>query len=522
MVVHRALTGYRKVRGGDDLDEQSDHIELLCPGRCSGNDQNLCVCTHSTRRSSHGLDAPSNLPARSDQALNHRPFFSGWRVGAIVSLLGAVLVFAFNLAVTVYVWTGPYEKAEGSIGNLFEGSCTRARSLNVWIHLVVNVLSTLLLGASNYCMQVLSAPNRDELVRAHGRRIWLHIGVPSLRNLKYIGRPRAFLWLMLFLSSMPLHLLFNSVVFTNLQANEYFVNPITEDWLDTGAYNTSRFIDVLQNETEAIVGRTNAPELHATFVNGRFVNTNKTNATYQKLDAASCFAKYGNQYMSDAGNVYIVHEEPVVWRGLHLWWPEFHFNNSFTWYNDSTTTPISTKSKALTNRARLPFFSTPQVYLSNGWRCPSHTIGSCDVDNTYEVPSDRSRWQPFEAPIKYCMVEEVQERCKLQFSFLIAALVVVSNFVKAVCMALTLLMYRKHLPLVTLGDAISHFLDHPDPETKGQCLFSRNIIEAQWNWEITNGARKNGLGIPPEHFDPKRRKWHTAPSSSRWWATYVL
>lgn len=467
-------------------------------------------------------DAPSGVAAKSTRALTDRPFLSGWRVGAIVSLVGALSVFTFNLAVTIYVWTGPYQKNEGSIVTLFQGSCAKARRLNVWIHLIVNVLSTLLLGASNYCMQVLSAPNRDELVRAHARRIWLHIGVPSLRNLKHIGRPRAFLWLMLFLSSMPLHLLFNSVVFTNLQANEYFVNPVTEEWVETGFYDASRFIDVPGNSTKAFVEATNAPKLNVTTIDGRFVNTNDAEAVYQKLDAAACFNRYSNQYMSDAGNVYVVHESPIVWRDLAVWWPEFHLNKSFTWYKDSEARPITTEDKDATRLASIPFFSTPQTYLSNGWRCPSHTIGSCDVDNEYEVPSDRSQWQPFEALIKYCMVEEIEESCKLQFSFLIATLVVASNFVKAVCMALTLLMYRRHLPLVTLGDAIAHFLDHPDPETRGQCLFSRHLIEAQWTWEFTNGAKKNELGVPPEPFDPKRRKWQTAPSGYRWWATYVL
>ncbi|KAH6629137.1 hypothetical protein C7974DRAFT_433828 [Boeremia exigua] len=322
---------------------------------------------------------------------------------------------------------------------------------------------------------------------------------------------------------MPLHLLFNSVVFTNLQANEYFVNPVTEDWLAGGSFDTSRFVEVSDAKTDEIVANINAKELNVTFVGETFINTNNAKATYQKLDTAACFDKFNNQYMSDAGNVYLVHSDPIVWRNHTVWWPLFHLNNSFTWTRDSKPeSPITEIDRNTTLDATIPFLSTPDFYLSNGWRCPSHTLKMCDVDNEHEVPGDRSKWQPFEAPIAYCMVEEVQESCRLQFSLIIAALVVVSNFVKAVCMALTLLMYRRHLPLVTVGDTIAHFLDCPDPETKGRCLFSRHLMEAQWTWEFTHGAKKDELGVPPERFDPKRRAWQTAPSGYRWLATYIL
>jgi len=150
-------------------------------------------------------------------------------MGALASAICAILVFSMNLAVTIWVWKNPdYEHANG-VGTLFQGSCSTVREVNVYVHLVVNILSTLLLCSSNYCQQILAAPNREELGRAHARRNWLHIGVPNLRNLWHVGRDRSVLWILLFLSSVPLHLLFNSVVFTNLQANEYAIIPTTLD-----------------------------------------------------------------------------------------------------------------------------------------------------------------------------------------------------------------------------------------------------------------------------------------------------
>ena len=441
----------------------------------------------------------------------------------LAAVVGTTAVCIFNIVITAYVVAGGWEAPQGGFGALYQGSCETSRSLNVWIHLLVNALSTLLLGASNYCMQVLSAPTRDELVRAHAEQLWLHIGVPSLRNLRYIARDRAYLWFALFLSSVPLHLLFNSVAFTSLQANEYMVIPTMEEWLNGAAYDTSGFVDMDTNTTRAIVSQIDSYRMNKTQVDGIYTyGTNGTyEARYHKVATDVCFETYKGQYVSAPGNVYIVQESPTVWRNLTFWWPDFHDNSTFTWTRNSTNRQITAKEWDLTANASFPFKSVPDFYQSNGWRCPSHTPKTCNIDNMNEVPLNRSDWRPFEVSVDYCLIEDVPERCTLMFSIPIAVLVIFSNIVKAVCMGLTLHKYRRYSPLVTLGDAVAHFLDHPDPQTKGRCLFSRRHVEAQWTWERCHGAKHNELGVDPEEYNPKRQLWKTAPSGRRWVATYL-
>lgn len=96
-------------------------------------------------------------------------------------------------------------------------------------------------------------PRQRELDRAHVQRYWLHIGVPNVRNLKRIALKRKLTWVLLGLSSAPLHLLFNWVVFLNLQANEYTVIPTTEDWLHVSAYDTSSFLNFTDNAKKTFV-----------------------------------------------------------------------------------------------------------------------------------------------------------------------------------------------------------------------------------------------------------------------------
>jgi hypothetical protein len=90
---------------------------------------------------------------------------------------------------------------------LYEGRCTVPKGWVSGLHLIINILSTGLLSASNYCMQHLNAPSRQDVDRAHENRTWLSIGVQNFRNLLVVGRKQATLWGLLLITSLPIHLL---------------------------------------------------------------------------------------------------------------------------------------------------------------------------------------------------------------------------------------------------------------------------------------------------------------------------
>jgi hypothetical protein len=91
---------------------------------------------------------------------------------------------------------------------MYEGSCPWVKNVDTTIHVFINALSTLLLGASNLCMQVLAAPTRKEVDKEHSNHRWLDIGVPSWRNLRNVSRVRQGMWWCLGLSSIPLHFMY--------------------------------------------------------------------------------------------------------------------------------------------------------------------------------------------------------------------------------------------------------------------------------------------------------------------------
>ena len=136
----------------------------------------------------------------------HARFHGGWRTGVAWSALGAFLVLVINSSIWIWIKSSHLIQEDGTT-TLFEGSCGTKRKISWWSHLLINICSTLLLSASNNAMQCLTAPTRADIDRAHKQNVWLDIGVPSLKNLRYIGRTRLTLWIILALSSIPLHLL---------------------------------------------------------------------------------------------------------------------------------------------------------------------------------------------------------------------------------------------------------------------------------------------------------------------------
>ena len=117
----------------------------------------------------------------------------------------SVVIFLINLSCTI-VFKAKWG-SDGDINNIYQGDCGKAENISTGLHVVINLLSTLLLGASNLCMQLLAAPRRSEVDRAHRKFVWLHIGVPSLRNLRHIGWERLLFCAILGVSSIPLHFL---------------------------------------------------------------------------------------------------------------------------------------------------------------------------------------------------------------------------------------------------------------------------------------------------------------------------
>lgn len=146
------------------------------------------------------------LDPESSLAQLSRPWWSERRNMLLIQQILAIAVFVINLSWST--WAITHYNTTDRVGTIYRGDCKTVKTLNLWLHLAINALSTLLLGSSNYCMQLLVAPTPSEVQKAHERSKWLDIGIPSFRNLWWIARRSRIIWSCLWLSSAFLHLLY--------------------------------------------------------------------------------------------------------------------------------------------------------------------------------------------------------------------------------------------------------------------------------------------------------------------------
>jgi len=127
----------------------------------------------------------------------HIVLWTAFTISMIVLLANFILVTVLGSKYGI--------RSERGLITLYKGDCNRVKMIGTASHVGINILSTLLLGASNLCMQLLVAPTRDEIDAAHRKKVWLDIGIPSWKNIRNIKPSRRWLFFFLMLSSVPLH-----------------------------------------------------------------------------------------------------------------------------------------------------------------------------------------------------------------------------------------------------------------------------------------------------------------------------
>jgi hypothetical protein len=130
----------------------------------------------------------------------------GWRMGIVIGSCMSSIVLGVNITILIVGVT----RGKGFENGFAVPMSGTASDMSRWssaMHLVINALSTILLAASNYTMQVLSSPTREDIDRAHAKHEHLDIGVLSVRNLTRIPRRRLLLFILMGMSTIPIHLL---------------------------------------------------------------------------------------------------------------------------------------------------------------------------------------------------------------------------------------------------------------------------------------------------------------------------
>ena len=250
----------------------------------------------------------------------------------------------------------------------------------------------------------------------------MDIGVASVRNIYKIHWRRSLLWGLLALSSVPIHLLYNSAIFKTLAVNEYTYSVVNADFLQGSAFAPSWGDGRGGHYTVSQAGIAAVQKIQHSFTNG----TASTVANIQRLDNSECIAAYGTSFVSGRTNVLAITSAVGTQ------------TNNTVFLHDSVDYRLEDLTSGLTPSFNWICHDVSSVYWSGH---------PCDIAATRR---NAGNWTKDGRKIDYCLSEVVPSKCKLQFSVYILVTVILMNAGKSLAMFLTL--YTERDPtLVTIG-----------------------------------------------------------------------
>ncbi|KAJ5520792.1 hypothetical protein N7463_001245 [Penicillium fimorum] len=416
-----------------------------------------------------------------------------WIVGVRYCAAAGTCILAINLVIIIaaagLATRDDRNSAWGSSAVIYEGDCGIVKRWSLGLHLIINILSTLILAASNYCMQTLVAPTREEIDAAHARGKWLDIGGASIKNLLAIGRDRLGLWIILMLTASPFHLMYNSMIFESLSTHDfgYFVAPKDINFSNVHSLTTPAlekcFLSpyVPYNKESSLTWPEAVSGIESKNYDTYDINT-CSSFVPPHVGIRALVMLADNLTVNDGGNASVLGVDPYV----------------YPWNNSVVAGRFAFESAGV----------GPSI------QCMDEMISNMeDGDSLAE-----SIGYNYNYTVNECLVLKVGEHCQLMYSPPICIAIALTAFLKVSAMFLAARVGRNRSPpLLTVGDAISSFILRPDPTTKHLCWLSRKDVH-KGTW-----ARKRGENSTTIYSSlSKPQFWSRAATRWRWIATLSL
>ncbi|KAJ5435736.1 hypothetical protein N7445_006621 [Penicillium cf. griseofulvum] len=510
----------------------------------------------SSLKFSNRIEGQENIKGNTEaEVIEHEssnPPKPHWINGVLLCAKASAVMLLLNL-IFIAVAAGlsnrnPENSGFSSVQVMYQGSCALSKRWNIALHLIINVLSTAILGASNYCMQSLVAPSREEVDKYHAQGRWLDIGSSSVRNLFVIGRSRLSLWFLLLVTGTPFHLLYNSMVFGSVAVNELRVvvgpgdlNSSNVASLETPTLDrcfriTPRYpggvasaemgqmsthVDLSDSYYSKISsdgypeGEMNWDDFSSGIARGNYerLDTQKCSKldSFQDSGGAKVIVMLTNELSVSQGGTNAIfsttlsglpgHEvrgaefarKSLILNILDSGRAQYYTNENFTYNACIDTQSQNACSDAfllfewIKNHVDQPTLETVDQYIranTTSTITASGFVMICKEDDRVVAKSKDYR-------VDGCLVLKTEERCQLLYSPPICIIIALATFVKVVAMFLAARIGRhRSPPLLTVGDAVASFMEKPDSTTGGMCWLS--------NADVRNGAWK----VPQKGEDP--------------------
>jgi hypothetical protein len=437
-----------------------------------------------------------------------REVLSGWRkTGAIFFILiwGLTLILLILFLVSFH--------ATGSFGDttLFIGSCTQSSRNVLILRLFINIVSTAVLTSSNFFLQLLTSPTRDDIDNAHRRRRWLDIGIPSFRNLRCASWSKLILWLLIAVTSLPFHLLFNSSVYDTDARTEIIVVLANEQILQGGNYSLpGTGVDSLSGYGDSNIFSTvdNSEQF------SREVDyIAKSAPEWQRLDGPQCYEAYsGASPVSNRRHLVIIlssGNNNTGWNlsGMSELWNPINDIGNTIWEAANKSTPQEQPytTAGTTNTWCEDYFIDPYLDLT-----PADRQSGSDWEFVWPTGDDGYGYSGY-MTARYCLSEQIEGFCRTQVSNLLIFVVFLCCLGKSIFCTVAMLYLWHSRPLSTVGDAVDSFICIPDPTTEGMCTFGWRDFARNKRWTVS-----------PRLWSSRKRRCSKAVPLSEWLTVYIL
>ena len=343
-------------------------------------------------------------------------------LGLVAAVWLLCLIFA--------IWVGVgHTVGEGFVVALQTGDCSTVSRSNFWIHLLINAVASSIYAVSSYVMQRLAAPTRLDVDNAHRDAAKLKIGSLALTNFSLLSKKKLIVFSLLWCSSLPLHLMFNSVVVytsTNAEWSNY-VTQLTEGQLESARANDSITHQVVERNYAGYTINGNLSQWYPADKDEFLQMVVHQQPAFTLLEQQKCIEAYSTGLSNKYGDLLIITE-------------------------GGSTGPYLPLVSKYPNPSRYPLqgYDLPWAFL-----CDS-LASVCDPETILQS----AQWTLNGHVVSQCLAREMPEQCELNASLAIMIVVMVCITGKLIALVLAIALSRDQ-PLVTIGDAIASFLQEP-------------------------------------------------------------
>lgn len=270
---------------------------------------------------------------------------------------------------------------------------------------------------------------------------------------------------------------YNSSVFSSISANEYHIYSVNQRFVDPKSANF----------TTASSGSCSWSSVRCRPNMERIFNTIKTD-NWERLEPAQCLEQYVQPFQTTRGDLLLVAPDDAF---------PSNRDSAFIMYGDEELVPTDSTNQC-----------PPYTWIC-GTGCSSPRGFTPCQYRLAPFRQNITSWRPFGNEVKYCLSEPIEQHCRLLYSPYLALIVILFNVFKAIIM-LYLAFGLVESPLLTIGDAVSSFLQRPDLTTQGICLAGRDDFSKNKNVRFDNsfGSKQYKNEIKSRAAAASSRRWH--------------